>query len=55
MKYILFFILLFFYFFSNSYAKPPFDDTIFYFPEVINSADPSTFQELNYVGQNHRE
>ena len=53
-KLLLFFVLVF-YSFSNSYAKPPYDGTIFYFPDVINSNDPTTFQELIYVGQDHRE
>jgi len=53
-KLLLFFVLVF-YSFSNSYAKPPYDGTIFYFPDVINSNDPTTFQELIYVGRDHRE
>ena len=52
---LLVFFVLVFYSFSNSYAKPPYDGTIFYFPDVINSNDPTTFQELIYVGQDHRE
>ena len=55
MKYILFFIFLVCYSFSSSYAKPPYDGTIFYFPDLINSTDPTTFQELIYVGKDHRE
>ena len=54
LKLLLFFVLVF-YSFSNSYAKPPYDGTIWYFPDVINSNDPTTFQELIYVGQDHRE
>ena len=37
------------------HAKPPYDGTIWYFPDVINFNDPTTFQELIYVGQDHRE
>ena len=55
MSKLLLFFLLVFYSFSNSYAKPPYDGTIFHFPNVINSNDPTTFQELIYVGQDHRE
>ena len=53
-KLLLFFVLVF-YSFSNSYAKPPYDGTIWYFPDVINSNDPTTFQELIYVGKDNRE
>ena len=54
LKLLLFFVLVF-YSFSNSYAKPPYWGTIFDFPDIINSNDPTTFQELIYVGQDHRE
>ena len=53
-KLLLFFFLVF-YIFSNSYAYPPYSGTIFPFSDIINSNDPSTFQELIYVGQDHRE
>ena len=53
-KLLLFFVLVF-YSFSNSYDKPPYRGTIFDFPDIINSNDPTTFQELIYVGQDHRE
>ena len=53
-KLLIFFVLVF-YSFSNSYAKPPYWGTIFDFPDIINSNDPTTFQELIYVGQDHRE
>ena len=55
MSKLLLFFLLVFYSFSNSYAKPPYRGTIFDFPDIINSNDPTTFQELIYVGQDHRE
>jgi len=55
MKYVLFLIFLVFYSFVNVYAKPPFDGTIWYFPTVINSNDPTTLQELIYIGQDNRE
>ena len=53
-KLLIFFVLVF-YSFSNSYAKPPYRGTIWDFPDIINSNDPTTFQELIYVGQDHRE
>ena len=56
MKKIFFiFIFIFISSFSNSYAKPLYWGTIFPFPDIINSNDPSTFQELIYVGQDLRE
>ena len=56
-KFILlfFFIFLFLFFNLGIYAKPPYDGTIWYFPEVINSDDPSTFQEIIYLGQDNRK
>ena len=55
MKSVLLLIFLVFYYFVNVYAKPPYDGTIWYFPDVINSNDPTTFQELIYVGKDNRE
>ena len=55
MKHFLILVFLFFYPFLNSYARPPYDGTIFYFPDVINSSDPSTFEELIYTGQDLRK
>ena len=54
-KFFFVFIFLFFCFLSNLYAKPPYWGTIFDFPDVINSSDPTTFQELIYVGRDNRE
>ena len=36
-------------------ARPPYDGTIWYFPDVINSNDPTTFKELIYTGKDYRE
>ena len=54
-KFFFVFILLFFCSLSNLYAKPPYWGTIFDFPDVINSSDPTTFQELIYVGRDNRD
>lgn len=35
-------------------APPPFSGTIFIDPDIITSADPSTFQSLSYAGQQPR-
>ena len=50
-------ILLFLVFCSSMdlQAKPPYDGTIWYFPDVINSNDPTTFKELIYTGKDYRE
>ena len=55
MKFISILLFLVFYSFMNVYAKPPYDGTIWFFPDVIKSKDPTTFQELIYVGQDNRE
>ncbi len=55
MKLISFLIFLIFFSFKSTYAKPPYDGTIWYFPEVINSNDPTTFKELIYIGKDNRE
>ena len=55
MKYILFTVFLVFYTFVNLSAKPPYDGTIWFFSDVINSNDPTTFQELIFIGQDNRE
>ena len=50
--------ILFFLVFCSSMdlqAKPPYDGTIWYFPDVINSNDPTTFKELIYTGKDYRE
>ncbi len=44
-----------FIFFEPANAEPPYDGTIFHFPETINSKDPSTFLEIKYEGQKLRE
>ena len=54
LKLFLFFVLVF-YSFSNGYAKPPYKGTVWDFPDLIKPTDPSTFQELIYTGQDHRE
>ena len=54
LKLLLFFVLVF-YSFSNGYAKPPYKGTVWNFPDLIKPTDPSTFQELIYTGQDHRE
>ena len=55
MKFISILLFLFFYYPINVYAKPPYDGTIWYFPDVINSNDPTTFKELIYIGKDYRE
>ena len=55
MKYFLIFYFIVFYLSTNADSKPPYDGTIFYFPDVINSNDPTTFQELIYIGQDFRK
>ena len=55
MKCFLLTIFFIFYLSVNLYAKPPYDGTIWYFPDVINSSDPTTFQELIFVGNEFRE
>ena len=55
MKFISILFFLVFYSFMNVYAKPPYDGTIWYFPDVINSNDPTTFKELIYIGKDYRE
>ena len=55
MKKLSFFILLILLFSLKVYSAPPYDGTIFYFPNVINSTDPTTFQELIYIGKNNRK
>jgi len=54
MKQLLLFFVLVFYSFSEAHSRPPYDGTIFYFKDVINSKDPSSFQEIVYVGQDNR-
>ena len=55
MKFISILLLLVPYSFINAYAKPPYDGTIWYFQDVINSNDPTTFRELVYKGKYYRE
>ena len=55
MKKLSFFILLILLFSLKVYSAPPYDGTIFYCPNVINSTDPTTFQELIYIGKNNRK
>ena len=55
MKFISILFFLVFYSFISVYAKPPYDGTIWYFPDVINSNDPTTFKELVYIGTDYRE
>ena len=55
MKFILILFFLIFYSFKDAYAKPPYDGTIWYFPDVINSNDPTTFKELVFKGKFYRE
>ena len=55
MKFISILFFLVFYSYMNIYAKPPYDGTIWYFPDVINSNDPTTFKELIYIGKDYRE
>ena len=52
-KLLLFFVLVF-YSFSEAHSRPPYDGTIFYFKDAINSSDPTAFQEIVYVGQDNR-
>lgn len=54
MKQLFFLIVIFFYSFSEAHSLPPYDGTIFYFKDTINPKDPSTFQEIFYVGQENR-
>ena len=54
MKKFPFFILLVL-FSIKVYSAPPYDGTIFYFPNVINTTDPTTFQELIYIGKDKRK
>tara|TARA_B100001057_G_scaffold387018_1_gene394096 strand:+ start:382 stop:1143 length:762 start_codon:yes stop_codon:yes gene_type:complete len=55
MKFFLSLIFLIFYSLVNVQAKPPYDGTIWYFNDIINSNDPTTFKELVYVGKDYRE
>ena len=55
MKLISILLLLVFYSSIDLQAKPPYDGTIWYFPDVINSNDPTTFKELIYTGKDYRE
>jgi hypothetical protein len=54
LKQLLLFFVLVFYSFSEAHSRPPYDGTIFYFKDVINSKDPSSFQEIVYAGQDNR-
>ena len=55
MKFISILLFLVFYFSMDLQAKPPYDGTIWYFPDIINSNDPTTFKELIYIGKDYRE
>ena len=52
-KLLLFFVLVL-YSFSEAHSRPPYDGTIFYFKDAINSSDPTAFQAIVYVGQDNR-
>ena len=55
MKQLLLFFVLVFYSFSEAHSRPPYNGTIFYFKDAINSSDPTAFQEIIYVGQDSRQ
>ena len=55
MKFISILLFLVFYFSMDLQAKPPYDGTIWYFPDIINSNDPTTLKELIYIGKDYRE
>jgi len=54
MKQLFLFFVLVWYSFSEAHSRPPYDGTIFHFKDVINSKDPSSFQEIVYKGQDNR-
>lgn len=47
-------ILLLVFSFSYVQAKPPYDNTEWEFDNIITSKDPTTFQELIYIGEEKR-
>ena len=55
MKRILLIIILTFLYFSNSYSSPPYDGTIWYFPDTITSEDKSSLLKISYKNQQGRE
>ena len=53
LKLLIFFVLVF-YSFSHANSRPPYDGTIFFFKDAINSNDPTAFQKIVFIGQDNR-
>ena len=52
LKLLIFFVLVF-YSFSHANSRPPYDGTIFFFKDAINSNDPTAFQKIVFIGQDN--